>query len=124
MAVLVPVLPVVSDAAAVLEGMDKVDPVDAGVVEPVASEPSFLPATDKGGLACDCGARCEEDRILLICLLVIWKRHTFGRGGRSADTCYCSEDGSKNSELVEDVELHVGLICENFCWVLLRVCDL
>jgi len=37
MAVLVPTLPVVSDAAAVLEGMDKVDAIDAGVIEPVAS---------------------------------------------------------------------------------------
>jgi len=71
MAVLVPVLPVVSDAAAVLEGMDKVDAVDAGVVEPVASESSFLPAADEGGPAGDCGARCEEDRVSLICLLVM-----------------------------------------------------
>jgi len=58
MAVLVPVLPVVGDAAAVLEGMDKVDAVDAGVIEPVASESSLLPTTDEGGLAGDRGARC------------------------------------------------------------------
>jgi len=66
MAVLIPVLPVVGDAAAVLEGMDKVDAIDAGVIEPVASESSLLPATDEGGLACDCGARCRGDRLLVI----------------------------------------------------------
>jgi len=59
MAVLIPVLPVVGDAAAVLEGMDKVDAIDAGIIEPVASESSLLPATDESGLACDCGARCR-----------------------------------------------------------------
>ena len=71
MAVLVPALPVVGDAAAALEGMHKVDAVDSSVIEPVASESRKLVANDKGGLACNCGTRCGEDWLLLIRLLVM-----------------------------------------------------
>ena len=46
------------------------------------------------------------------------ERHTFGRGRCSADAVHCSEDGSEDSEFIEDVELHIGLICEDFYWVL------
>jgi len=71
MAVLVPALPVVGDAAAALEGMQKVDAIDSSVIEPVASESRKPEANDKDGLACNCGTCCGENWLLLIRLLLV-----------------------------------------------------
>jgi len=84
--VLIPVLPVVGNATAALEGMEIFDTIDAGVVEPVASKSCIPIAGDKGGLSRNCGARCRECWRLTACLVaVIEVVHIFGRGGGSID---------------------------------------